>query len=531
MFPPKRLSLLILLTALPALAAPPAATTAFDRWYQVFLGAEQVGSMHTTTRGREGVVESVTAMNLSMRRGDAAVNIAITTTFEETPDGKPIRARSSQTLGAMALNTEMIFGPESIEVVSRQGGNDRRTTIATTAADRDWLPPAAAERYVHERLAAGDKEIKWWTLDPAAGAKRYEAKLSVRGKEEVEVMGRRVAALSVVQTASNMPGVALAASADDFGRPIKSTMPIMGGLSITIVQATEADARHAGGSAEVLAPSLVSPDRPIPNPRRLKTAVYQLTLKSPVEDAPAGATHGAQAPPASQAGSGLDLPRGGFQRVVWDDDHTATVVVDLAAPVNPVDDLPTDDHRKATAFLDFHDAKVKALIARALAGQPADLASSKKAELIRRFVHHYVSTKDLSVGFATATEVAQTAEGDCTEHAVLLAAMLRGAGIPSRVVTGLIYVEAFAGRENVFGYHMWAQAWVPAEKGGTSPAASGGWVDLDAILGDDTPFDAAHIAVARSVLSDKDGLMDMGRLARMTGRLSIKVVEAGTENR
>ena len=38
--------------------------------------------------------------------------------------------------------------------------------------------------------------------------------------------------------------------------------------------------------------------------------------------------------------------------------------------------------------------------------------------------------KDLSVGFATAADVARTAQGDCTEHAVLLAALLRASDIP-----------------------------------------------------------------------------------------------------
>ena len=42
---------------------------------------------------------------------------------------------------------------------------------------------------------------------------------------------------------------------------------------------------------------------------------------------------------------------------------------------------------------------------------------------------------------ATAAEVARSREGDCTEHAVLLAALARARGIPARVAMGLVYVR------------------------------------------------------------------------------------------
>ena len=39
---------------------------------------------------------------------------------------------------------------------------------------------------------------------------------------------------------------------------------------------------------------------------------------------------------------------------------------------------------------------------------------------LRKFVGNYVSTKNLNVGFASASEVCRTREGDCSEHGVLL---------------------------------------------------------------------------------------------------------------
>ena len=59
--------------------------------------------------------------------------------------------------------------------------------------------------------------------------------------------------------------------------------------------------------------------------------------------------------------------------------------------------------------------------------------------------------KNLSVGLATAKEVARTLAGDCTEHAVLAAALGRAAGIPTKVATGLVYFQG------MLGYHMWTE--------------------------------------------------------------------------
>jgi transglutaminase-like putative cysteine protease len=91
------------------------------------------------------------------------------------------------------------------------------------------------------------------------------------------------------------------------------------------------------------------------------------------------------------------------------------------------------------------------------------------ARRIESFVAEYITEKDFSVGYATAAEVAVSRQGDCSEHAVLTAAMCRAVGIPARVVSGLLYVEEFAGRRNVFGGHAWNQVYVGNK-----------WVDLDA---------------------------------------------------
>ena len=58
---------------------------------------------------------------------------------------------------------------------------------------------------------------------------------------------------------------------------------------------------------------------------------------------------------------------------------------------------------------------------------------------LERHVKTTIRLKNYSTAMATAAEVAQSLEGDCTEHAMLLAALCRARQIPARVAIGLVY--------------------------------------------------------------------------------------------
>ena len=107
--------------------------------------------------------------------------------------------------------------------------------------------------------------------------------------------------------------------------------------------------------------------------------------------------------------------------------------------------------------------------------------TAKAAQAIEKFVGEYISEKNLSVGYASASEVAVSKQGDCSEHAVLTAAMCRAVGIPARIVVGLVYVEEFGHRKNIFGGHAWNQVYI-----------DGKWIGIDATRG----FGAGHIELA-----------------------------------
>jgi hypothetical protein len=92
-------------------------------------------------------------------------------------------------------------------------------------------------------------------------------------------------------------------------------------------------------------------------------------------------------------------------------------------------------------------------------------------------------------GYMTAREAFDGRRGDCSEHALLLAAAAKARHIPVRVVAGVAYVSRFLGQKRVFGPHMWVQAWNGSR-----------WTSYDAGIGE---FDSTHI-----VLTIGDGSPD-----------------------
>ena len=130
------------------------------------------------------------------------------------------------------------------------------------------------------------------------------------------------------------------------------------------------------------------------------------------------------------------------------------------------------------------------------------------AKLLEEFVRRSIKEKNFSQAFASAADVANTLEGDCTEHAVLLAALARANGIPARVAIGLVYMPNDQG----FGYHMWNELWI-----------DGKWIPMDGTLGLGG-IGAGHLKLTDSNLAGADGYSSFLPVAQVLGRLKIEVL-------
>lgn len=469
-----------------------------DRWHVVLIDGSRVGFEHEKVVRRNDRFVTETELKITMRRGSATVPLYQRSTFSETIDGQPLEGTSTLNMGLGAATTTYRFGADWIEKHSAGA----RKAEQLPPIDGKWLTPQALERHVQDQITQGADRIEARTVDFSLHPIPFDMTMQIVGQKKVEVFGKIVPAIMWDLTQSLMPGLTIREYVDKQGRNIKTTMTLPGNLTCTVLLADEQLAKSKVDPPEIMASTLIHPDRAIKRPRLLKSAIYEIYIVG------------------RQSNNSIKLPRSGFQKVVWGDTNTARVIVDLDESVNPIDDLPAAEHEAHSAMVNHEDKSIQQLVAEAIGDSPDEVHDRVKAQRLREFVHDFVVKKDLSVGFATASDVARTAQGDCTEHAVLLAALLRASGIPSRTASGLIYAEQFLNHTDVFGYHMWTQAWLPGEDD-----TAGRWVDLDATL-KHRDFDAAHITLSVSSLHDSVMANDIMQLAPLVGTLKVKIIES-----
>lgn len=191
-------------------------------------------------------------------------------------------------------------------------------------------------------------------------------------------------------------------------------------------------------------------------------------------------------------------------------DSKAEIEVRVATPEMPkkldtVQNEPAEKDLVANNYIQSDDARVKKLAAEL---GPESEDAWKVAKAAESLVHSKIRRKDFSQAFATAAEVARNLEGDCTEHAVLLAAVCRARKIPARVCIGLVHVPGLRG----FAFHAWNEVWVKDR-----------WVPLDATLGRGfVPPD--HIKLADTNLDGGNAYAAVLPVVRAMGQLELEVV-------
>jgi hypothetical protein len=133
-------------------------------------------------------------------------------------------------------------------------------------------------------------------------------------------------------------------------------------------------------------------------------------------------------------------------------------------------DTPSKRDQASSFVVDFDEASFK--------GPVAELehnGQAHSAEAIRAYASQYISEKNYAHSFDIASRVATSHSGDCTEHAVFTAALLRRFGFKARVVLGIVLVGV-AQRDAQPELLAFGHAWVESY-------ADDRWKIVDAALG------------------------------------------------
>jgi hypothetical protein len=464
----------------------------------LFMEGKKVGYAINTRTVADDKVTTVEDISIIIRRICVPVTIKMSETSTETKDGKPLSFESVQLLGAMTIKVMGTVDKQgTVSLTSMAMGAEQKSTF-------QWTQGAVmAEGLRLFSLKQEQKEGTQYTAKIFSPSlmQVIDANISVGAEQNVDLLGR-VVRLREETTIMTVPGAGEVVTknyVDNEQRVLKSTVPIAG-MQVEMVACAKEFALGENDVLEIIEKMFVKSPQSLDDVGSAGSITYTLT---PDKDAK------------------LIVPATDSQKAERSDDGKMVVTVTpISGPTGAKFPYKGKDEKligatKPTRFLQSDQKEVIELARRAV-GDTKD--ATEAVRRIEAFVARYVENKSLSVGYATAAEVAVSRQGDCSEFAVLTAAMCRAVGIPAQVVVGIAYIKNFGGIEG-FGGHAWAQAYISGDE---TSGQQGKWVSLDAAfksagLGG---FDAGHIALAMG--DGEPG--DFFNMAAMLGKFKIEKV-------
>ena len=444
------LALAVLLTGPATLYAR--TTPASSTWMTVLLDGRKIGHARFTRTVAEDKITSVQYLQLELQRDGRPMVIETRETDVESPAGKPLAFQSmTRVSGAESSTQGQRRADGRFEVTSRVGGRESTTSMAR---------PAGALLAEGQRLAAvrfgaepgTDYAFLAWDVN---SGKALPTKNRVIGTERTSLPGGERTLLRIEQTSTLPVGsvdTTLWLDGDFAARKIRTSML---GMKLELLACDRACAMAPNQGVDILEKSMTA------MPRALTKAEVRGPITYTI---------------AATGSKPLHFADTDEQLVTRDDQGNWQVQVRLTPKATQ--DKPVAADTAANGWLQSDNRRLRRLAQQESRGASTDAARMHKLET---FVSRYINKKNLGVGYASALEVMRDREGDCTEHAVLLAALARSLDIPARVVTGLVYSDHYAGRDHVLVPHAWVQAWVGDH-----------WRSFDAALGG---FDTGHIAL------------------------------------
>ncbi len=362
---------------------------------------------------------------------------------------------------------------EGKKLTVRIGGPGEERVSVITLSDRPYLGGGILESVGTSGLRAGEGQT-FPVFDPASLGQR-PVRVTFLGEEPLTIMGksRQARKLSV-----ELAGMKQIAWVDQDGSVLREE----GMLGIAMVRVTREEA--LAGLEGAVSTDLTE-IAAIPSSRIIEDTAALKVLKVRIGGLPEGSFF---------LDGGRQIYQKGVLTIRRED------VSDSSAPLK-TDAGDLSAFLNSSPFIQSDHPKIRRKAAEII-GQAPEGADGVKASKLVAWVYKNLEKRPV-LSVPNALETLENRIGDCNEHAVLLAALARAAGIPAEVEAGVVYMR---GR---FFYHAWNILFLRDR---------GGWVTADAVLGQ-LPADATHI---RFVRGEADRQLD---LAGLIGRLKLDILE------
>jgi hypothetical protein len=441
-----------------------------ENWYSLLLEGITVGFFHQTTwLTSDGLIHSEIEQTMEIRRFGIPFSMTQTDVWIEEKDGS-----------LLSVSSELDMNGQGQRIDGRVEEQELRVRIRhNNKADEFSLPFEnqlcglySVDREIADMITGGISQGKGsldYRLFSPETMKIEEFSLRALGPGELtDSLGRVHRGILVEERSSSLPGVVTTEVYDEQAEFLYSKTPV--GLELEILRLPGDPPEEFAAVFDVA--SLTVPvdgieDLPLGSTEAVTVLfrgqgvpVIHESVRSAEEDlaSPGGARAGNDDHPGD-----CDIPlcivsakrdaRGAVSELVLE-------LRSRPAAVRGAEPRTTDQSAQGTEaippelqqyleggfHLDLGDPRLTELLHRCGAD-----GGSRSTVCLERLVDRYIQNKSLAYGFAGLEEVLSKREGDCTEHALLLVALLRKAGIPSRLAYGLILTEA-----GLIG-HAWAE--------------------------------------------------------------------------
>ena len=350
-------------------------------------------------------------------------------------------------------------------IVEQSGGKSRSGTLSGPV-----FPVAALGRMVARASLKADSVFRVPVFD-ASVLDVIQAEIHVIGREKLDIGGKEY---NAIKYTTQMSKVTMTTWVDEHGLVLQEESP----PAMKSVRAEMKDVlagESSDSKVDILTIFSVPVDTLIPEPAVVRRAKLEI--------------------------SGLEAKEYDFasdnQRVVSE----SPIVVEVTSPEPPTTAIPLPvkeqaEFLKPTVSVQCDDAGIKTRATQEL-GKVTDAVEGARKLLSYVFT---VMDKEATASFPNAVDVMKTLKGDCNEHSVFYAALARAAGIPTKVVVGLVYLNG------AFYYHAWNEVYL------------GKWVPVDATFGE-FPASALHFKAAEGELAKQADVLGL------VGRIKIKILE------
>ncbi|MFC5740744.1 transglutaminase-like domain-containing protein [Dyella tabacisoli] len=449
--------LLLVLTLCPApslRAAVPTAEPATTEltWMSVRLGGRKIGHLQIEHRLENNTVMTTQTLSIMLNRNGKSIPFTNVSRTVETTTGEALSFSARTSMSAIDSTVNGERQPDGrYKVTTTVGGASHETIM-------EW--PQGAMLTEGQRLtmlAASSHTGQHYQLlmfDPS-GLQVVPVQMDVLGDEHVDLPGGTETLNHQRQILQQAHGNQIMDLwLDKRGQARKGTLSMIG-RQLDMLACDETCAMAPVQDLDMFRAAMVESPRPLTPNLRESFLRYRVHIKG-------NATQ---------------------PLIDTDEQHVFNIgngewFVDIGGPRSGGQPPPVEEDKLPNAWLQSDAPAVRNLAAQAVGDASNDRQRMRR---LRIFVSRYITQHGLDIGYASALEVVSNRQGDCTEYAVLLAAMARAQGIPARVVTGMVYADRYANTSRVFLPHAWVQAWV-----------EGRWQSYDSAL---RRFDSTHIAL------------------------------------